>query len=166
MMHVYALILLVLAAGTKAHARRLAAPTPTQALAQAAHAQGAGSSHPRLGAPCWTPSQFYPYQTCVADGRASNACHACSSPPQPTTQHTLEPLRRCSLNTNATQCGRGFSAWPTKEQCCAVQHGNVGAFPGGCTDFNTSLSCWAAATYFPSQACALTSNFSVCSRNW
>lgn len=75
------------------------------------------------------------------------------------------PEQQCSQTSNRSTCSRNYNVFDTQAECCAS--GGSGAFTSGCTSNETeTTSCWAAALYFPEQACAPTTDAGICARGW
>jgi len=73
------------------------------------------------------------------------------------------PLRTCGVSNLPQDCGRGFNAWSTYEDCCSPASG---AFPQGCTDINKPVECWIPDSFYPDRTCKSTNNLTRCSYNW
>jgi hypothetical protein len=56
-------------------------------------------------------------------------------------------------------CGRGWNAWASFADCCRPGRG---AFVKGCTDLDVERTCYITGSYYPTQACQLSSNSTRC----
>eukprot|EP00887_Chlorella_sp_A99_P003182 scaffold9.g3182.t1 len=167
--------------------------TPTQAAAaqQAALRNAQAAARPivntrRLQPPCFVPSSYYPLQTCELSTSASqcgqgfnafpdyNSCckpggmwkngctdvdgwirrnMTCYIPDQ------FYPRQTCTSTANLTRCMENWQRYRTEADCCSPG----AAFPDGCSK---PQPCWAAAAWYPTRACSLTEDQSICQRGW
>lgn len=74
---------------------------------------------------------------------------------------TYYPFRTCKISKNDAECGKGFNAFATMEQCCSVAFGKE-----GCNGPSVEDSCWMPGEYYPLRTCNLISNASACALEW